>query len=149
MDTYSKLEHLKKLLDEGAITQEEYKREKAKLLTPPPNPTQAQGVWDLGIDEKTFVALMHASQFISSFIVPLIIWLLYKDKSKKVDEAGKEILNFEISYTLYIIGLCITIIGLFVVPIVAIAVFVMIILAIIKALNNEPWKYPLTIRILK
>ncbi len=148
MDTYSKLEHLKKLWDEGAITQEEYEREKAKLLTSP-NPTQAQGVWDLGIDEKTFVALMHASQFISIFIVPLIIWLLYKDKSKKVDEAGKEILNFEISYTLYIIGLCITIVGLFVVPIVGIAAFVMIILAIIKALNNEPWKYPLTIRILK
>ena len=35
MDTYGKLEQLKKLLDKGAITHEEYEREKAKLLTPP------------------------------------------------------------------------------------------------------------------
>lgn len=35
MDIYEKLEQLKKLLDEGAITHEEYEREKAKLLFPP------------------------------------------------------------------------------------------------------------------
>lgn len=148
MDTYRKLEQLKKLLDEGAITHEEYEREKAKLLTPPVS-SPGQAAWDLGIDEQTFVGLMHASQFLSSFIVPLIVWLLYKDKSTKVDEAGKEILNFEISYTLYIIVLCITIVGLFIVPVVGIAIFVMIIIAIIKSLNGEPWKYPLTIRFLK
>ena len=92
---------------------------------------------------------MHASQFLSSFIVPLIIWLLYKDKSAKVNEADKKILNFEISYTLYIIVLCITIVGIFIVPVVALAVFVMIIIAIVKVLNGEAWKYPLTIRFLK
>ena len=46
MDIYEKLEQLKKLLDERAITHEEYEREKAKLLFPPVS-SPGQPAWDL------------------------------------------------------------------------------------------------------
>ncbi|MDR2917434.1 MAG: DUF4870 domain-containing protein [Tannerella sp.] len=147
MDIYSELDRLKKLLDEGAITQEEFDREKARLLAS--NYAVQPGGWDLGIDEKSFVVLMHASQFLSSFIAPLIMWILFKDKSRMVDEAGKNILNFEMSFYIYSLVLCITCIGTVLVPFIAIAAVIFIIIAIIKAVNGETWPYPLTIRFLK
>ncbi len=147
MNIYDDLEKLKKLLDEGAITQEEYEREKTRILSA--QYTVNPAGWDLGIDEKSFVALMHASQFLSSFIAPLVMWLLFKEKSKLVDEAGKNILNFELSYFLYSLILCITCIGSVLVPVIAIAAIIFIIIAMIKAINGETWPYPLSIRILK
>ncbi|MDR2147758.1 MAG: DUF4870 domain-containing protein [Tannerella sp.] len=154
MNIYDELEKLKEFLDSGAITQEEYEREKERILQQQ-DPYQGQyqekkdSAWDLGIDENTFVALLHASQFISAFIIPLIIWLLYKDKSPKVDAAGKNILNFEISFTLYSVVLFLTIIGSILLPIPLVIMFAFIIIAIVKAVNGENWKYPLSIRFLK
>lgn len=147
MNIYDDLERLKKLLDEGAISPEEYEREKARILASQYAVNPAG--WDLGIDEKSFVVLMHASQFLSSFIAPLIMWLLFKDKSRLVDEAGKNILNFELSYLLYCLVLCITCVGTVLVPVVAIVMVVFIVIAMIKAINGETWSYPLSIRILK
>lgn len=147
MDIYDELERLKKLLDEGAITQEEFEREKARLLAS--QYSVKPGGWDLGIDEKSFVVLMHASQFLSSFIAPLVMWLLFKEKSRLVDEAGKNILNFEISFYIYSLVLCITCVGSVLVPFIAIVAVIFIIIAIIKAVNGETWTYPLTIRFLK
>jgi len=147
MDIYGELERLKRLLDNGAITQEEFEREKARLLSM--NYSVQPAGWDLGIDEKSFVVLMHASQFISSFIAPLIMWLLFKDKSRMVNDAGKNILNFQISIAIYSLILCLTCVGAVLVIFIAIAVIVLIIIAIIKALNNESWVYPLSIRFIK
>jgi len=147
MDLYSELERLKKLLDDGALTQEEFEREKARLLSM--NYAVESAKWDLGIEEKMFVVLMHASQFIASFIAPLIMWLVFREKSRLVDEAGKSILNFQISLALYCLGLCLTCVGIVFIPLVGIASVVLIIIAIIKSLNGESWKYPLTIRFIK
>jgi uncharacterized Tic20 family protein len=147
MNIYDELEMLKKLLDGGAISQEEYEREKARVFASQ-YAVNPRG-WEEGIDEKSFVVLMHASQFLSSFIAPLIMWLLFKEKSRLVDEAGKNILNFELSYLLYCLILCITCIGIVLLPIVAIAMIVFIVIAMIKAINGETWSYPLSLRILK
>jgi uncharacterized Tic20 family protein len=143
MNIYDNLEKLKKLLDDGAITQEEYEREKARLLS------YGAGEWDFGIDEKSLAVLMHASQFISSFIAPLVIWLLFRKKSRLVDETGKDILNFQLSYCIYVAGLCLTCVGIALVPVVTIAMFVFIVIAVIKAINGESWKYPLSVSFLK
>ena len=147
MDILNELERLKKLLDAGVITQEEFEREKARILSSSYSVQTSR--WDIGIDERSFVALMHASQLLSAFIAPLVIWLVFKDKSRLVDDAGKNILNFQISMTLYTIVLCITCIGIVFVPILAIAIIVLVIMAIIKTLNGEKWSYPLSLKLLK
>ncbi|MDR3250093.1 MAG: DUF4870 domain-containing protein [Tannerella sp.] len=147
MNIYDELEKLKKLLDDGTVTREEFEREKARILA-----SAASGNppgWDIGIDERTFAALMHASQFMTSFILPLVLWLLFKDKSRYIDAHGKKILNFEMSYAIYTVALCLTCIGLFAVPVVAVAMLVFIVIGIIKALNGETWTYPLSIPFLK
>jgi len=147
MDVYNELERLKKLLDDGVITPEEFEREKARVLSSGYS-VQPTG-WNLGIDEKSFVGLMHASQFLSAFIAPLVMWLFFKEKSSLVDEAGKDILNFQISLTIYSFVLCITCVGIVLLPFLGIAVTVFIIIAIIKTLNGEKWFYPLTLKFLK
>jgi len=147
MSIYDELEKLKRLLDEGAITQEEYEREKSRVLAY--QPSMRSNAWDFGIDEKSFVALMQASQFLSAFIAPLVMWLLFRAKSAIVDEAGKNILNFQLSYLLYFLLLIVTCVGILLIPILAIMMAVLIVIAIIKSLNGESWRYPLSIRFLK
>ena len=147
MDMYSELEKLKKLLEDGVITREEFEREKARILSM--HYSVEPSSWDFGIDERTFVVLMHASQFLSAFIAPFIMWILFKEKSRLVDEAGKNILNFQISYTIYCIVLLITCVGIVLIPLVGLFSLVLIVIGIIKALNSESWKYPLSIQFLK
>jgi uncharacterized Tic20 family protein len=88
----------------------------------------------------------------SHVIVPLILWLIKKDDFKYVDEQGKEALNFQISIAIAIIiciPLCFIVIGLFLLPVVAIFNFVMIIIASIETSNGNAYRYPLTLRIVK
>ena len=147
MNIYDDLEKLKRLFDDGAITQEEYEREKERIFSSG-SFTKGNG-WDLGIDEKSFAVLMHASQFLTSFILPLIMWLLFREKSKLTDQTGKNILNFQLSYMIYCLVLCLTCVGIALVSVIGILVVIFIIIAIIKAINGEVWEYPLTIRFLK
>ena len=147
MDIYSELERLKRLLDDGTITREEFEREKARLLSM--NYSVQPDNWGLGIDEKSFVVLMHASQFLSAFIAPIIMWLMFRSKSRQVDEAGKNIINFQISIAIYSIVLFLTCVGIVFIPFLGIASIILIIIAIIKALNGEQWTYPLAIRFIK
>lgn len=148
MNIYDDLEKLRKLLDDGTISQEEFEREKARILSS--NYSVQNSKWDLGIDEYSFAALMHASQFLTSFIIPLICWLLLRDKSEIIDNAGKEILNFEISFYVYIFALCLTCIGIPIALILGCLVMtIFIIIAVIKAFNKENWRYPLTFHLLK
>ncbi|HMH67197.1 MAG TPA: DUF4870 domain-containing protein, partial [Pinirhizobacter sp.] len=69
-------------------------------------------------DDRNLAMLTHLSGFLFSFIVPLIVWLVHKDRPEKaylVTEA-KEALNFQITVIIgYVICwiLTIIIIGVF------------------------------------
>ncbi|MFY0629237.1 MAG: DUF4870 domain-containing protein [Flavobacteriaceae bacterium] len=64
-------------------------------------------------NENTNAFLIHISAFagflfpFGSIITPLIVWQTLKDRSQLLDDQGKEAVNFNISYSLYmfIIGL--------------------------------------------
>tara|TARA_R110002012_G_scaffold206357_2_gene376175 strand:- start:37653 stop:37991 length:339 start_codon:yes stop_codon:yes gene_type:complete len=110
-------------------------------------------------DDNQLLVLTHLSQlltYITGFgglIVPLIIWVTQKDKVFKMDEQGKQIVNFQISIFIYAI-LCIPaiillglgIIGLIIIGIIA---FVFPIINAIKASNGEAISYPLSIKFVK
>jgi uncharacterized Tic20 family protein len=100
-------------------------------------------------DERILGILAHALTFASTFLAPLIIYLIKKDDSRFVAEQAKESLNFQITVFLACIILVISVIGIFIVWAVGLAAVVLVIIAAIKASEGKIYRYPLTIRFLK
>jgi uncharacterized protein len=124
---------------------------------PPSNPAPSS--------TQTWELLCHVAAF-SGFLIPfgnivgpLIVWLMKRDQSVGVDAHGREVLNFQISWTIYgillaIVGgiLAVILIGFLffvVLGIGAIAMLILMVMGSIKASNGELYRYPLTIRFLK
>jgi len=69
--------------------------------------------------ENTNAFLIHISAFggflfpFGSIVTPLIAWQTLKDRSKYLDEQGKEAVNFNISYSLYMLIASIVIVPFF------------------------------------
>jgi uncharacterized Tic20 family protein len=87
-----------------------------------------------------------------NIIAPLILWLIKRTESPLLDRTGKEVVNFQISYTIYaaIAGvLCFVLIGLLILPIIFILWIVFMVIAAVKTGNGEDYRYPATIRLLQ
>ncbi|HEU4399556.1 MAG TPA: DUF4870 domain-containing protein [Actinomycetota bacterium] len=85
-----------------------------------------------------------------NWLGPLIVYLVKKDEHPFIADQSREALNFNISVFIYIIAsaiLIIVVIGFLLLPAVAIAWLVLTIIAAIRANNGEPYRYPLTIRL--
>jgi uncharacterized Tic20 family protein len=103
-----------------------------------------------------FCHLTALSAFIGvpfgNIIGPLIIWLIKKDDFHKVDDQGRESVNFQISMTIYTIVsffLCFVIIGFLLLPIVLLVDLILVIIASVKANKGDMYRYPFTIRFIK
>ena len=155
---YDDLRKLDELRRNGAISEEEYEKEKEKFFNQTGNSQTSNSHPLLGMTENSYIALMHVSQFAGyimvglGFIAPVILWLLNKDNNAKVDAVGKHIINFMISMFIYfavsLVLICI-IIGIPLLIALGVIHIVFIIIATIKANNGEAWRYPFTIDFLK
>lgn len=65
-----------------------------------------QNFWAMVCHLSTFVGFLGIVPF-GNFVMPLVIWLIFRDESEVVDDQGRESLNFQFSLTVYIIGLVI------------------------------------------
>lgn len=103
--------------------------------------------------EKNFGMLAHLAGF-GSFIVPfgniigpLVVWLLKKDESEYIADQAKEALNFQISFTIYLLVSFLFFWLLFIPTIIlGIVWFVQMIVALVKSGEGEVYSYPFTIR---
>jgi uncharacterized protein len=120
---------------------------------PPPTPAPSTAS-----QERTMGMLCHLIALagllvpFGNVIGPLIIWLVKKDTMPTVDREGKESLNFNLSFAIYMIVATISIfvvIGIVLLPVVFVGWVILVIIASIKAANGESFAYPLTIRFLK
>ncbi len=153
---YQDLKILDELREKGSITEEEFQREKTKILTEENNRySRIHNKPLFGMPQNTYLMLMHLSQFASwlipfvGIIIPILMWTTNKDNNTEVDRHGKNILNFNISYAIYLVVLLIILIGIPLI-IILLAVFaIAIVIASIKASNGEYWEYPLTIKFIK
>jgi len=103
-------------------------------------------------DERLFAMLIYVSSFFTTFIGPLIIWLLKRDESPFIDFHGKEYFNFVISYGIYTIAssiLMIVLIGFITIWIVGLLAFIFTIIAAVKAYNGEVYQVPLVFRLIR
>jgi hypothetical protein len=83
------------------------------------------------------------------FFGPLVIWLSEKDKHKFVHDHGQAAMNYQISLMIYLAALGITVIGMFLVPVLIVVHVILIVMGALKASRGEHWRYPIAIRFLK
>lgn len=82
---------------------------------------------------------------------PLVMWLLKKDESYNLDQHGREVLNFQISWTIYIFIsfiLVFVLVGLFMLFILVLSSIILSVIGALKARQGELYRYPITIRFL-
>lgn len=87
-----------------------------------------------------------------NIIGPLVIWLVKKNEMPLVEKEGKEALNFQISMAIYgavAFILCFIVIGMALLPLIALANLILVIMASVKVSNGETFTYPCTIRLIK
>ena len=111
-----------------------------------------------GMNEKTYLLMMHLSQFASvivpgaGLILPIVMWLTNKDNSERIDEQGKYITNWMISLAIYaIISTILIFIGIGFILLIALGIISVVfpIIGAIKADKEELYKYPLSIEFIK
>ena len=89
---------------------------------------------------------------LGSVIGPLAVWLTRRDRDPFIDQAGREALNFGISVAIY--GSVLLVAALLLVgiplPIVGVVAWVVVAsLAAAKASQGQPYRYPLTMRLVR
>ena len=103
-------------------------------------------------DDRNLAMLTHLSGIIFSLIVPLIVWLVHKDRADKaylVREA-KEALNFQITVLIgYVICgvLAIILIGALLGWLLWLANLILCIVAAVKVSSDGSYRYPFALRL--
>ena len=108
-----------------------------------------------GIEERTWCTLMHVSQLLVysavGIVVPIVMWILAKEKSEMARRHGNRMMNWIISgfiYSVVAFALSFVFIGIpiaFALMIMGIAFPIM---AAIKCNKGELWSYPLAYKFL-
>jgi uncharacterized Tic20 family protein len=105
-------------------------------------------------DERLWATLAHAGGIILGFIAPLVVWLIYRERSAYLDDQGKEALNFQITVLIGWVAVSILAgvtfgIGGLLWFVVAIGNLVLCIMAAIAANKGERYRYPFALRLIK
>ncbi len=164
------------LLKKGIITEDEFNREKDRILGG--SPTRIPG--DLfGLNENTYCFLLHISVFLGfvhillALVAPVVLWTLNRQTSQLVDEHGKNVVNWVLSFFIYM-TICFIVIfpitgmshlpinishnfnlltslysGLFPITILLLIGILFVLIGALKASNGQIWKYPLAIPFFK
>lgn len=112
--------------------------------------------WNMEL--SSYCMLMHLSQFAGIIVpfggitLPIIMWATNKDKSSIIDQHGKNILNWMISFYIYVsisAILILLIVGIFALITLCLVAVIFAIIGAIKANNKEIFNYPLSITFIK
>jgi uncharacterized protein len=89
---------------------------------------------------------------LGNILGPLILWLVKRADSPYIDAVGKETVNFNISWSIYMLVAAFSIlalVGILLLPLVALAWLILVIVGAINASGGKFHRYPLTIRLIK
>jgi len=154
MNVADELEKLQQLHQSGGISDEEFAKAKAKLLTTPTTGLDSLfGGGDAEQQTRQWAMFLHLSQLLNftllGLVLPIVIWQVQKAKLPGIDAHGKIVVNWIISEILYCVVLAVTFVGIFLIPVVVVTGIVFAVIGGIKANNGEVWKYPLSIPFFK
>lgn len=107
--------------------------------------------------DRNWAVLCHLSTLLilvvpgAGILAPLLLWLARRERSGFVDDEGREALNFAITLVLAAIA-CVPfmfiLIGFVLLGVVYVYCFVFAIIAATHASRGEPYRYPLTLRLI-
>ena len=129
--------------------------ENEQYTTPPPPPPAPGHAPSGEMEQRNWAMFTHLSALFGlitgvGFILgPLVLWLIKKDQMPRVNEAGKEALNFQLTMLIALLVsfvLMLVLIGILLVFAVGIFDLVMVIIAAVQTSNGTRYRYPLTIR---
>ena len=103
-------------------------------------------------DDKNMATIAHVLGIFTSFLGPLIIWLVKKDQSPFVDDQGKEALNFQLTLLIgYLVAAITTVIciGPFIAMGLSIVAIIFGIMGAVASNKGEAYRYPVNIRFIK
>lgn len=164
MTLSEELERLHRLHQAGGLSDEEFAAAKARLLkgesqseSSPLGPLRLR---DRLQDSRFWAMLLHLSLLLNflmpggGFIVPFLIWQLGKERFPELDQHGKNVVNFILSYGIYSLVLfsVVMVSGIGLVILVPLWYIVMGIVALLalfaawRANQGEVWRYPLCFR---
>ncbi|GAA1136283.1 DUF4870 domain-containing protein [Nesterenkonia lutea] len=115
----------------------------------PQDPRPARAVPVSAGEEQGWGVAMHLGGVFLSWLVPLVLWLVFRQRSAMLDDHGKEALNFQITlFIAYVIGTLTTIllIGFVILALAWLLSVIFSIMAALAAYQRRPYRYPLTIR---
>ncbi len=98
-------------------------------------------------DERLWATMAHAGALVAGFVAPLVIYLVYKDRSPFIRRHAAQALNFHI---MMLLGLMVTwvlmfvVIGVLLLPLIVLAALIVPIVAAVAANRGEEFSYPLT-----
>ena len=120
-----------------------------ETFAPPPAPGGVASQ-----EDRTIALLTHLSGVVLSFIVPLIVWLIHRDKPGRafLNDQAKEALNFQLTMAIAFLAcsvLTLIVIGALLAPLVWLFDLIFCILAGIKANEGVAYRYPFTLRLIK
>lgn len=135
----------------------------SQTVPPYPPPTAAAAVppaytaGTIGERDRALAVMTHLSALLvfyvpfTNLVVPLVIWLLKRHESPDIDAVGREVLNFNLSMTLYFAAaavLSLVLVGLLLAAALWVFGIVVTIIAAVRAHEGWRYRYPLTIRFL-
>lgn len=105
-------------------------------------------------DDKTFGMLAHLLGAFTSFVGPLVIWMMKKEESPFVDDQGRESLNFQITIGIgfvasFILGMIpfVGCVSMLLFPALAVVSLVFSILGCLEANKGVAYRYPFALRL--
>ncbi|WP_257265125.1 DUF4870 domain-containing protein [Endozoicomonas sp. ONNA2] len=114
---------------------------------------------DIQRDDKNMAMLVHLLPLFGfmvpglNIVIPLVIWLMKRDRSLYIEHHARESLNFQITITLlatlwFILKLLLVgFLLLPLVPVIIVVVLVFMVRAAMKAGSGEFYRYPVSLRL--
>lgn len=115
-------------------------------------PQYAMGAPLSDSDQRLWSVLSHIGGVFVSFLVPLVVWLVFKGRGAFVEDQSKEALNFQITLAIaYVVGLItfFLIVGIVILIAAWLCAVVFGIIAAVQSSQGVLYRYPVCIRFIK
>ena len=106
-------------------------------------------------DDRTIAMLIHLLAIVSTWVVPLVLWLVKKNESSYIDHHGKECINFQLTVFAAAIALfvasCVPFLIFLTWPAMAalgLLHVVFLVIAAVRANDGVLYRYPISLRLI-